>query len=67
MYFLLLFILLCRLKFFKVVIEINCYLKKYSFEILCFGLFVLNIVLVGILGKIKVKFIGYKEIFFFVK
>lgn len=58
----LLFILLCRLKLLKAVIETNRYPKKHSFETSCFGLPALNIALAGILGKTKAKLTGYKEI-----
>lgn len=58
----LLFILLCRLKLLKAVIETNLYPKKHSFEITVLGLPALNIALVGILGKTKAKLTGYKEI-----
>lgn len=58
----LLFILLCRLKLLKAVIEINSSPKKHSFEITVFALPALNIALVGILGKTKANLTGYKEI-----
>lgn len=59
----LLFILLCKLKLLKPVIETNRYRKKPSrLEIAVFDLPALNIALVGILGQTKAQLTAYNEI-----